>query len=285
MSGSNNDLNDAISNVVRQAEHKTATVGVNAKIDNGTLVASVAVENKTGHRFPSGVGFRRAFVELTVTDSSGNVVFSSGRTNANGEILGPDNAPLPTEYFSRGADGKQQYQPHFDEQNPVTSASEVQIFEELVDDADGNITESFIRRDHPLKDNRLLPRGWRFEGNPQEPLPPNWLEATRPLGVRGDPNYSKQLGGRARAVVGYRVPLHTAVDPAQLSVTATLWYQSWEPYFKKLRTTGDGPAATRLRVLLANLHPDEPLPNVYPTNTPLANWKLKISSATTKPSS
>lgn len=275
MSGSNNDLNDAISNVVRQAEHKTALLGVKAKIDQGnTLVANVVVANLTGHKFPSGVGFRRAFVELTVTDPAGNVVFSSGRTDADGEILGADGRPLPTEYFERGPGGEQQYQPHFDEQHPVTSPSDVQIFEELVKDADGNITESFIRRDHAVKDNRLLPAGWRFDGNPAEPIPPNWLEATRPTGVRGDPNYGPALGGHARAVVGYRVPLHTAVDPAQLTVSATLWYQSWEPYYRRLRTTGDGPAATRLRVLLANLHPE---------NTPLANWKLRIAAAKATP--
>jgi hypothetical protein len=274
MSGSNNDLGDAIANVVRQAEHKTATVALAARIENGdTLVANVAVTNLTGHRFPSGVGFRRAFVELTVTGPGNAVVFASGRTDDQGVILGADGRPLATEFFGRGPDGKQQYQPHFDERHPIATASQVQIFEELVKDADGAITESFIRRDAALKDNRLLPAGWRFAGNPAEPLPPNWLAATRPVGVGGDPNYGA-LGGRGRAVVAYRIPLRTAVDPSQLTVTATLWYQAWEPYYRRLRTTGSGPAASRLRVLLANLRPE---------NTPLANWKLRIAGASAMP--
>jgi hypothetical protein len=91
--------------------------------------------------------------------------------------------------------------------------------------------------------------------------------------VRGDPHYGKD-GGRGRAVVAYRVPLRTAVDPAKLKVSATLWYQSWSPYFRRLRTTGTGPAAVRLKVLLANLHPE---------NTALDSWKLKIATKSVAP--
>ncbi|MDB5092685.1 MAG: hypothetical protein JWO85_786 [Candidatus Eremiobacteraeota bacterium] len=274
MSGSKNDLGDAIGNVVQQAEHQTARVDLDAKVENGTLVANVAVTNLTGHRFPSGVGFRRAFVELTVTDPQNGVVFASGRTDANGVIVGPDGVtPLHSEFFVRGPGGAQQYQPHYDQQYPVTSADQVQIFEELVRDHAGDFTESFIRRDSTVKDNRLLPAGWRFEGVPGFPLPANWVVATRPAGVRGDPHYGKD-GGRGRAVVAYRVPLRTAVDPAKLKVSATLWYQSWSPYFRRLRTTGTGPAAVRLKVLLANLHPE---------NTALDSWKLKIATKSVAP--
>jgi hypothetical protein len=40
------------------------------------------------------------------------------------------------------------------------SSGQVQIYEELVTDADGNYTTSFIRRNRIPKDNRLLPKGW-----------------------------------------------------------------------------------------------------------------------------
>ncbi len=271
MSGSSTDLDDAIGNVVRQAQHTTANVDLRARVENGTLVAEVGVTNLTGHRFPSGVGFRRAFIELTVTDPAGKLVWASGMTNANGEIVdGADPAKvLATEYFTRGPDGKEQYQRHFDELRPVTRPDEVQIFEELVADRTGEFTESFIRRDHHIKDNRLLPQGWRKDGPPGIPLPANWLAATRPEGtfVESDPNYAN---GKGRAVTAYRAPLRTALAPARLRVEATLWYQSWEPAFRRQRTSGTGPAATRLRVLLGNLK----LPN-----TPMENWKLKIASA------
>ena len=271
MSGSSTDLDDAIGNVVRHARHDTARLDVTSRVANGTLLANVGVLNLTGHRFPSGVGFRRAWIELKVADPDGNVVWASGMTNANGEIVdGTDLAKvLPTEYFSRGADGKQRYQRHFDERRPVERTDQVQIFEELVQDHAGDLTMSFIRRDHHLKDNRLLPQGWRRNGVPGLPLPKNWLDATHPEGeyVDTDPHYHD---GKGRAVVAYRIPLRTALDPSRLHVEATLWYQAWEPFFRRERTSGTGPAATRLRVLLDNLQLE---------NTAMKDWKLKIASA------
>jgi hypothetical protein len=271
MSGSTTDLDDAIGNVVRQARVSTAKVDVSATLANGTVVANVGVLNLTGHRLPSGVGFRRAWIELTLSDPDGKVVWSSGATNPNGEIVDDRNAVLPTEYFTRGGNGKQRYQPHFDERHPITRTDEVQIFEELVVDKGGAITDSFIRRDHHLKDNRLLPEGWRKDGPPGIALPANWLEATHPKGVNviSDPRYAD---GKGRAVVTYRITLPAGTDASHLRVAATLWSQSWEPSFKRERTHGTGPAATRLRYLLNNLALD---------GTPLANWKLQIASAAT----
>jgi hypothetical protein len=275
MSGSSTDLDDAIGNVVRQATHKTATVDLAARVDNGTLLATVGVTNLTGHRFPSGVGFRRAWIELKVSDADGHLVWASGMTNPNGEIVdGTDTAKiLPTEYFTRGPDGKQRYQKHFDQRRPVTESDQVQIFEELVKDHDGNFTLSFIRRDSHVKDNRLLPQGWRHDGQPGIALPKNWLDATHPEGeyVVDDPNYAN---GKGRAVTAYRVPLRTALDPSKLRVEATLWYQAWEPEFRRERTSGTGPAAQRFRVLLGNLKLDD---------TAMKDWKLKIASASASP--
>ena len=271
MSGSSTDLDDAIGNVVHQARRKTATVDLTTHVENGALVAAVGVTNLTGHRFPSGVGFRRAWLEVKVLAPDGSVVWASGSTNANGEIVdGPSpGSVLPTEYFTRGADGKQRYQQHFDERRPVTRSDEVQIFEELVQDREGDFTTSFIRRDHHVKDNRMLPQGWRKDGPRGIALPATWLAATRPEGayVENDPRYAD---GKGRAVVAYRVPLRTPLDPARLRVVATLWYQAWEPAFRRARTSGSGPAARRLRALLDNLQLEM---------TPLKDWKLEIASA------
>jgi hypothetical protein len=268
MSGSTSDLHDAIGFVIQQAQQQSAKVDVQARVDNGTLVARVGVLNLTGHRFPSGVGFRRAFIELKVTDPEGRVLFDSGGTNANGEIVGADGKPLPSESFARLPDGRQAYQPHYDVQHPIANAGQAQIFEELVQDDAGDFTTSFIRRDRVFKDNRLLPQGWRKDGQPGIVLPPHWLEATHPVNVRNDPHYAD---GSGRAVTAYAIPLRTAVDPARLRVEATLWYESWNPNFRRLRTSGNGPAATRLRALLGNLKLDQ---------TPqLADWKLRIASA------
>ena len=51
------------------------------------LSARVTVDNKVGHKFPSGVGFRRAFIEFEVLDAKGKPLWASGRTNGAGVIV------------------------------------------------------------------------------------------------------------------------------------------------------------------------------------------------------
>src|SRR5205807_8917190 len=118
-----------------------------------------------------GVGFRRAFLEFQVTDNrSGKTAWASGRTNELGIIVDENGKPLPSEYFEpRGNDSgktRQAYQAHYYDQpgHSITRQDQVQVSEELMLDADGNFTTSFIRRDTPIKDNRLLPLGWTEQG-------------------------------------------------------------------------------------------------------------------------
>jgi hypothetical protein len=71
--------------------------------------------------------------------------------------------------------------------------------------------------------------------------------------------------------VTYRITPQTALDPSKLRFEATLWYQAWEPAFKRERTTG-GIAASTLRVILDKN-------NMALDGTAMENWKLKIASA------
>ena len=72
MSGSSTDLQDAIDNIAQQASQRTAKVRVSARPSGRREIeAEVAITNLAGHRFPSGVGFRRAFIELLVLEHRG----------------------------------------------------------------------------------------------------------------------------------------------------------------------------------------------------------------------
>ena len=71
-----------------QAVNKTAVVTVgDVRNDGGVLNARVTVVSRVGHKFPSGVGFRRAFLQFSVLDVKGKVLWSSGRTNGAGVIV------------------------------------------------------------------------------------------------------------------------------------------------------------------------------------------------------
>jgi len=286
MSTLNNDLPNAISNFVQAAQNETATVAVSEpSIDSQRLSAQVTVTNKTGHRFPSGVGFRRAFVEFDVMDSSvidpqtkqPKIVWSSGATNEAGFIVDAEGKILETEYVGTNSNKKGPAQPHFwGKEHPIRSSKEVQIYEELVKDSDGNYTTSFIRRDDEVKDNRLLPRGWTAKG-PSPQLNGEFLHSTFPKGEAAkDPTY---LNGSGTSVVRYEIALSQlpkGIDPSKLVVKATLYYQSIPPYYLTQRFEGapNAQGTQRLFYLTSRLNTK---------GTPIENWRLLVASSPAVP--
>ena len=83
------------------ARRETATIEVTSVTKTDvSLEANVTVQNLAGHGFPSGVGFRRAFLTFEVLDAAGKVIWASGRTNSAGAIVkGLTEDVLPTEFF------------------------------------------------------------------------------------------------------------------------------------------------------------------------------------------
>lgn len=296
------DLSNAVDAFVEQAQNSTADVALSpVTFTNQKLIADVMVTNKAGHRLPSGVGFRRAFLELRVTDNTGKVVWCSGCTNELGVITdggGSQSARLPSELFDVAAGSKpadfnypaecnkpgvkpQYYQPHFfwdldkDTGVAITRQDQVQIYEELNLNSQCVMTSSFLRRDYQLKDNRLLPFGWTSEGplraDKTPYIPAVFLEQTHPIQVGKDPAYAD---GSGTSVVRYEValPSGAGVDPANLTVTATLYYQAIPPYFlnDRFKQAPNGPATQRLYWLTSNLQTG---------GTAIENWKFMIVSS------
>jgi hypothetical protein len=239
MTGTADNLQNTQSNLFEQARKRSATVVADMSVNGRTLTSNVTVTNLAGHRLPSGVGFRRAFVEFLVLetrDGRERIVWSSGRTNSTGVIVDGEGRLLETEFLANGS-----YQKHHE---VITSDDEVQIYEELVKDSDGNFTTSFIRRDEDVKDNRLLPLGWTKQG-PDPSLNGRFLKATYPHGdAEHDPDYTS---GKGFDRVQYRIELPADVDVKNVSVRASLYYQNIPPYYLQQRfTIGKGDATKRL---------------------------------------
>ena len=97
----------AIAETTRQVQRESASVAIRAirKSANG-LDVDVEVVNLTGHKFPSGVGFRRAFIEFTAMDAAGRIIWSSGRSTDKGVLIDDTGTPLVTEF------SKTHWQPH-----------------------------------------------------------------------------------------------------------------------------------------------------------------------------
>lgn len=274
------NLPTTIGNVVAQAARDTATIAVEPQIRNGQLVARVTVKNLAGHRLPSGVGFRRLFLSLEVVapgEGGGKerLVWASGRVNPLGFLTDDKGKVLPAEVFARTPSGGQSFHPHY---QTISRQDQVQVYEELVQDAKGRFTTSFLLRDHISKDNRLLPAGWSKAGPAPAELQGRWLAATYPEGeAASDPDYQDGSGGDR---IDYEIPLAdlgvTGPWPAGWTVRATLWSQSTPPYYllQRFDQPDPGPAVQRLFYFVTNLKVK---------NTPLQDWRLRVVSASAAP--
>ncbi|HEV3122638.1 MAG TPA: cytochrome P460 family protein, partial [Isosphaeraceae bacterium] len=249
MTGAVDGLTNAIEHSLHQARSATADVDIlSSEIRDGKVVTTVRVTNLTGHRFPTGVGFRRAFLEFQVIDTSegrSRMAWASGRTNSLGILVDDQGRILPSEFFEPDAHGMR-HQPHY---TKITEQNQVQIYQELSADPCGKVTTSFFELATTLKDNRLLPKGWSKEGPLGSGLPADFIEATAPVAV-SDPDYEGPAG--ADTIV-YEVPMGRW-DPKQLKVMARLYYQSLPPSYLKMRfETAKGDATQRLHYLTSHL--------------------------------
>lgn len=271
-----------------QAKNETASIKVTPVWDQTkkTLTAEVEIENKTGHKFPSGVSFRRAFIELEVLDQKGNTLWASGRTNDAGVIVDDQNRPVAGEHWwqtdcsARIPANEQKWQPHY---TSITQQNQAQIYQELSADKQGYLTTSFLSIDEKVKDNRLLPHGFLAQAARLEIA--RALGDTTPLnsvmdenvgsdkavgakGVGGDEDYTR--GGRDSLTY---VVSNLAARP--MMIRATLYYQSIAPYFLQDRfcVAPDGPDTQRLYFLAGHLNID---------GTEIDGWKLKIAQAAAK---
>ena len=205
------------------AREQTAAIEIEHVESTGEgLRAVVRVDNLAGHDLPSGVGFRRLFIEFSVLDRDGHALWTSGRTDGLGQLLGADGAPLASEHYPSA-----EFEPHH---QLIRSEDDVQIYEEVVADELGVVTTGFLHRWFDRKDNRIPPRGFRWDSIYVEPpydVAPKGEALLDPDYVRDDP--STPLEGSD--VITYEVPLTPETRKRATSVRARLISQSTPPYF------------------------------------------------------
>jgi len=118
---------------------------LNNTVTDSVLDLTVRVNNNTGHKLPSGYHSRRVFLHVLVTDAAGQVVYENGRLNPDGSIVGVIEDINPNAY-----------EPHYQK---ITRSTDVQVYQAIVGNSDGEQTHSLLNGTHYLKDNRLTPKG------------------------------------------------------------------------------------------------------------------------------
>jgi hypothetical protein len=141
------------------------TVCANLPADSANATYEISVANNSGHRFPTGAGFRRGFLELRLLDSGGNTIWVSGSTNAYGAVLdGASGKVLPTEFPPKVLFNSNPsiLQPHFATKSSpyISRQDQVQIYEVRTLDEYGYLTSATTRLFTGAKDNRIPPAGW-----------------------------------------------------------------------------------------------------------------------------
>lgn len=210
-----------------QLRNRTALLYLEGATRTGSqLTFDARIEPRTGHKFPTGIPLRRAWLSVTVTDGNGAEVFRSGAYDSRGRIL--DASGQVAAFEAAGGP----IEPHHD---TIDQPDQVQIYEAIMQDDAGQTTFLLLRGAGFEKDNRLLPVGWSSQFVD--------IDRIRPQGVDGDNDY---LTGSD--VVHFDIDVGTA--PGPFDVDVRLVYQTLSNRFAQELFTAGTPETDALRAML-----------------------------------
>ena len=209
----------------KQLTSSTAVLEV-VSITKGSEKISItlSVQNLTGHKLPTGFPSRRMWILFRATDTSGKTLIDSGSWDDSYEVIGLDG----------------DFEPHH---NVINSSEDVQVYEAVMGDVNGNMTHTLLRASEYLKDNRLPPVGFKSDG-------PGY-EHTSVYGVASnDDDFNKDADGEGTGsdLVTYEIPADAVSWPVHIQ--AVLLFQTPMPRFVQDLPNG-GVAAERFLSLYA----------------------------------
>ncbi|NEV60822.1 hypothetical protein [Thiorhodococcus minor] len=168
---------------------------VSTSLLNETLSIDLRLRNLSGHKVPTSYPSRRAILHVTVRDAQGQIVFESGRVNADGSVVGVDaDTNIAT------------FEPHYD---LITSEDQVQVYESIMGNTDDEVTYTLLRGSQYLKDNRLTPAGF------------DKAVVASDIGVFGNAASDGNFN-RGEDLITYQV---SGVEPGSYQVSVELVYQ------------------------------------------------------------
>ena len=198
VTASSENFDAAIERTLNQLQNNSAVVEFDDVRLSGTrIIADVVVRNLAGHKLPTGFPSRRAWLHFTVQDGSGQTIFDSGSVNLDGSIVGNANDTDP-------AHSEQHYE-------AIVDSDQVQIYEAILKDTEGDITTALLHAAGYRKDNRLLPDGFEKK-SPYEDI-----------AVRGGAMDDDDFQGGIDSIQ-YAVDIGSATGP--FTVKIELLYQS-----------------------------------------------------------
>jgi hypothetical protein len=187
-------------------QHKSINFDLTLEsLTQDTATFKVKIENKSGHKFPSGYPSRRAVVQFVATDSNNDTVFKSGTFTPDQRVVNENTA----------------FEIHH---NSINQSNVPQIYEMVMGDVNYNYTSVLERAANLLKDNRIPPKGFTTSSAVYDTV----IISNDAL---ADDDFNKQnnVEGTGIDYVYYKIPL--VGISGTISVKAKVYYQSVPPKF------------------------------------------------------
>ncbi len=194
--GSSMSANSTLYDNTIQATKNNLTKAANLTLAHQGDYIQVEVTNLTGHKLPSGIPFRRMWLQLIIKDLDGIVYYESGTPTDKGRILNDPNVT-------------------FEHSDTIQTEEEIQIWEATPADVNGNPTFALLKASQFVKDNRIPPRG--FDRNS-----PSYDTCA----IYGNALSDNNFGIDGKDYIYYKLP---TLPSGSYTITANLLYQTVKP--------------------------------------------------------
>ncbi len=186
----------------RLLKKHTVELSTDSFIEHDSLIVHVYVKNLAGHKFPTGFPSRRVWLYVDIKNKDQESIFTSGALNADGEIFGLDDT----------------FEPHF---QSITREDQVQIYESIMGDVNGQVTYTLLRGATYLKDNRLPPLGFHRD-----------VEGYEHIAIMGAANDDADFSPRDNEGSGSdHIAYKIAATETEFNITVAMYYQTITPRF------------------------------------------------------
>jgi len=157
--GSNNSLQRGVDASTEFLQNETATLTLTSSFTEAAgadtaLLLDVTVDSQVGHKFPTGFPSRRAWLHVQVFDDAGNLLYESGGYSEQGMI-----------YDNNADQVAGTFEPHY---ALIDQPGQVQIYESVMLDSNGEATSVLLQGVAFAKDNRILPAGFNKDTAPAD---------------------------------------------------------------------------------------------------------------------
>jgi hypothetical protein len=194
-------FDSSINRTYENLQLKTLDLNINEQNRTpDTLFIDLELNNLAGHKLPTAYPSRRIFIELFAINNTGDTIFHSGKYNSDFNLIEED----------------VDFETHH---NTINNNNQVQIYEMVMGDVNGDYTTVLERAAIHLKDNRIPPVGFKTSHFSYDTTQIVGNALTDP-----DFNNTNETEGTGADIIHFNIPLSN--NNTDIIVKANVFYQT-----------------------------------------------------------